>query len=274
MAIKLIATDLDGTLMSEDHLTVSPFTLNTLKKAHQLGVKLAIVTGRPYSLTDYVVNQIPFVDYVISANGANVYDNNQNKIVYKNLIENKEAREIISYFLTQRVFFEVYINGVSHYQLGFEKYFIETEFPSDFVNQVKESMYPHEDLLEYLGERGIEKITLYCLNDEDYPKYTAKFKEFDFACAISFKGSLEATNKTAHKGNALKGLSEILKLTPNEVMSFGDAGNDIPMLEYAHYSFAMQNGTDECKKSAKFIAKSNADDGVAHEIVRYVLNKN
>ncbi len=274
MAIKLIATDLDGTLMSVDHLTVSAFTLDTLKRAHKKGVKLAIVTGRPYSLTDYVVNQIPFVDYVISANGASVYDNNKNKAVYTNAIPNKEAREIISYFLTQKVFFEVYINGESHYQSGFEKYFTTTEFPSEFVNHVMQTMHSHDNLLEYLGDRGIEKITLYCLKNEDYPKYTAKFSEFDFACAVSFKNSLEATNKTAHKGSALKGLSELLGITPDEVMSFGDAGNDIPMLEYAHYSFAMENGTDECKRSARFIAKSNADDGVAHEIVKYILNNN
>lgn len=274
MAIKLIATDLDGTLMSEDHLTISDFTLNVLKTAHQNGVKLAIVTGRPYSLTDYVVNQIPFVDFVISANGASVFDNSKNKTVYTNLIPNNDARKIISYFLTQKVFFEVYIDGASHYQSDFEKYFVGTEFPSEFVKHVMETMYSHDDLLEYLGDRGIEKITLYCLKDEDYPKYISKFNEFDFSSSISFESSLEATSKTAHKGNALKGLSQLLDITPNEIMSFGDAGNDIPMLEYAHYSFAMENATEECKRHARFIAKSNAQDGVAHEIIKYVLNNN
>lgn len=274
MSIKLIATDLDGTLMSGDHLTISDFTLDVLKRAHSSGIKLAIVTGRPLILTDYVVNQIPFVDYVISANGACVYDNNKKETVYTNLIPNKQAREIISYFLTQKTFFEVYVGGASQYQREFEKYFISTDFPSDFVDEVKNSMFPHDDLLEYLGERGIEKITLYCLDESDYPKYIDKFNEFGFATAVSFKDSLEATNKTAHKGNALRGLAQLLGITPDEIMSFGDAGNDIPMLEYASYSFAMENGTEECKKSAKFITKSNIDNGVALAIEKYAFCKN
>lgn len=273
MSIKLIATDLDGTLMSPDHLTITDYTLSTLKKAHDKGVKIAIATGRPLALTDNVLNQITFCDYVIYANGACIFDRNTNTYICKNLIPNKKAKEIISYFLTQKVFFEVYVDGRSQYQLGYEKYFKNAEFPSDFINEVIASMDAHKDLLAYLGDRGIEKITLYCVDEKDYPVYKREMEKTELSVASSFEANLEATNKTADKGTAVASLCKILGLTSDEVMTFGDAGNDIPMLEFARYSFAMENATEQCKQSAKFVAKSNAEDGLALAVNKYILKK-
>ena len=73
-----------------------------------------------------------------------------------------------------------------------------------------------------------------------------------------------------NKGAALDGMCKALGITADECMAFGDAGNDCEMLEYAKYSFAMANGTQECKQSAKYETKSNAEDGVAHGIMRYL----
>ena len=121
--IKLIATDLDGTLMAPDHLTVTDRTYNALKTAHDKGIKIAVATGRPMTLIDNVISQVPFVDYIIYSNGSCVFDRNVKKIIHADLIEDKLAREIVEYFLTQNVFFEIYINGKSCYQLGQAKMF-------------------------------------------------------------------------------------------------------------------------------------------------------
>ena len=77
MSVKIIATDLDGTLMSPDHLTVSERTKAALIEAHNKGIKIAIATGRALNFTKNVTDQIPFVDYVICSNGASVYDRNE-----------------------------------------------------------------------------------------------------------------------------------------------------------------------------------------------------
>lgn len=269
--IRLIATDLDGTLMSVDHLTITPRTINTLKMAHDRGVKFAIATGRPLGLTGDVIKQIPFTDYIIYSNGACVFDRNADKIIYSNLIENGLARELISYFLENNVFFEIYVDGTSHYQLGTEDLFDTSSFPKKFIDEATKTMTGHKDLLKYLGNLDIEKITLYSVKDEDYKRFEEKFLSYDLSIACSFKGNLEATVKSADKGKALDGICKAIGITADECMSFGDAGNDRPMLEFAKYSFAMENGTDECKASANFIAKSNADDGLAIAVEKYVL---
>lgn len=272
MSIKIIASDLDGTLMSTDHMTVSPRTKAALAKAHEMGVKIAIATGRPLALIDYVVNQIPFIDYVITANGACVYDMVQKKNVYINLIENDTTMKLVDYFLSREVFFDVYIDGRSKYQLDTQKYFISTDFPQSFVDEVVKSMDGYESLSEFVGNQRVEKITLYSVSDSDYNEFRSEMESCGLSVATSFKGNLEATAGTAHKGSALKGLCELLGFTADEAMSFGDAGNDCPMLEFAKYSFAMENATEECKASAKYIAKSNGEDGVAQAIEKFVLN--
>lgn len=272
MPIKLIATDLDGTLMSADHLTITDYTLSTLKKAHDKGVKIAIATGRPLALVDSVLEQLTFCDYVIYANGACVFDKKANKLICENLIPNDKAKKLIEYFLKQKVFFEVYVDGRSQYQFGCEKYFTDTEFPSDFINEVIESMDGHSDLLAFLGDRKIEKITLYCVKENDLPIFKAEMEQSELSVTSSFEANLEATDKTADKGTAVSQLCTQLGITANEVIAFGDAGNDTPMLEFAAFSFAMENATQQCKKSAKFITKSNADDGLVPAIEKYVLN--
>lgn len=273
MSIKLIATDLDGTLMSPDHITITDFTVNALKQAHDKGVKIAIATGRPLVLTDDVTDQIPFADYVIYANGAGVYDRVHRKTLCSDLIPNKTAIDVINDFLNQNVFFEIYINGKSHYQADRIKFFTNNfDMPQEFIDQVEASMDAHDNLLEYLDDRGIEKITLYSVEKQQYDKFTSIMKKFNLTTAVSFEGCLEGTSQTANKGSAIKSLSNTLGITANEVMCFGDAGNDIQMLEWAEFSFAMGNGSADCKAAAKFTALSNAEDGLAKAVNKYINN--
>ena len=86
MSIKLIATDLDGTLMAPDHLTVTKRTYDALKSSHDKGIRLAVATGRSMVLIDNVISQVPFVDYIIYSNGACVYDKNEEKIIEKHCV--------------------------------------------------------------------------------------------------------------------------------------------------------------------------------------------
>jgi hypothetical protein len=271
--IKLIATDLDGTLMSTDHLTVSPRTVDALKKAHIKGVKIAIATGRPLALVDNVISQVPFVDYVIYSNGACVYDLQSKKIIYSNLIPNKDSVGLINFFLENKVFFEIYVEGKSYYQLGTEELFVKVAFPQEFVDEVAKTMTGCENLVEFLGDSDVEKITLYSVKNEDFEKFKKEFLLYNMSVASSFVGNLEATVGTADKGEAVKGICDVMGITADNCMTFGDAGNDTPMLKFAKYSFAMANGTDECKASAKHIAKSNGEDGLAIAVEEYVLGE-
>lgn len=274
MSIKLIASDLDGTLMAPDHQTVTERTVAALKAAHDRGVKIAVATGRPLALIDSVLRQIPFTDYVIYSNGACVYDRNAKKTLLTKLVDNETAISAVKYFLTLPVFFEIYVNGRSCYQLGTQSLFSNMGLPDEFIDEVASTMDGYEELVSFLEENGtgMEKITFYGVPDELAKQIGDKLDAFGLNCAVSLPGTMEATAKAADKGSALRGICDETGIYPDEVMSFGDAGNDCPMLEFAKYSFAMENGMDICKKAAKAVTKSNALDGVAVMVEKYCLS--
>lgn len=269
--IKLIATDLDGTLMSPDHLTISKRTVDALQQAHNKGIKIAIATGRPMAIIDDVVKQIPFVDYIIYSNGACVFDRNLNCNTYENLIDNSTARHIIEYFVQYPVFFEVYINGKSHYQFGTEDYFVAQDMPQEFLDSIISSMIGHDNILDAVGSSDVEKVTLYSVKSELAEKFTQMLCRHNLSVASSFTDNIETTSSTANKGEAINGICKSLGITADDTMTFGDAGNDCDMLRFAKYSFAMGNATDECKAAAKFVTLSNAQDGLAVAVEKYAL---
>ena len=83
----------------------------------------------------------------------------------------------------------------------------------------------------------------------------------------------ELNSKEASKGYALEALGLQWDISPDQMMVFGNAGNDISMLELTPWSFAVKNATESVKKVAQFITDSNNDDGVAKALEKYILKK-
>ena len=271
MAIKIIATDLDGTLMSPDHLTVTERTKTALKAAHDEGIKISIATGRALNFTSGVTSQIPFADYVICSNGASVYDRNNNRFIYTNLVSPEITGETIELLKTLPVYYNIYIDGDIYAQKGADKFFGNLNLPSAFLEDFVSRLIICDDISEETKGKGAELIDVF-FSDEDSKKTIFDFfKEKGLFLASALEGVVSATAQGSDKGTALGGLCDILGIDPKEAMTFGDASNDATMLRYAYYSFAMENGDEICKNSARFSAPSNADDGVARMVEKYAL---
>lgn len=271
--IKLITLDLDGTLMSADHITVSEANRRALKEAHDKGVKIAISTGRTLAIIGDVCEQVPEVDYIMYSNGAGVFDRNQGKTIYQNLMNWDFCKGVLKYLDTKPTFVEVYVDGKSYVQKNKEQFFIDNLLPKEFLEALMSRMNICENLYETVKGKEIEKITLYSKNQDAFDEMWKYFSNMSdkIYLASSLKGNMEMTRFDVDKGKALDGMCKVLGFTADECMAFGDAGNDCPMLEYSKYSFAMANATDECKKSAKYVTLSNKEDGVAVAINNYII---
>ena len=271
MAIKIIATDLDGTLMAPDHLTVTERTKSALSSAHDKGIKVSIATGRALNFTSGVTSQIPFADYVICSNGASVYDRNNKKFIYTNLVSSEITAEAIALLNTLPVYYNIYIDGNIYAQKGADMFFNNLNLPTVFLEDFVSRLIICDDISEDTKGKGAELIDVF-FSDENSKKTILEF--FDkkgLFLASALEGVVSATAQGSDKGTALKGLCDFLGIKSDEAMTFGDASNDATMLEYAYYSFAMENGDEICKNSARFSAPSNADDGVAQMIEKYAL---
>lgn len=273
MAIKLIASDLDGTLMASDHLTVAERTKQALWSAHEKGIKIAIATGRALNFTEGVTDQVPFVDYVVCSNGASVYDRNNKEFVYTNLVSPEITAEAVKLLNTLPVYYNIYIDGGIYVQKGSDKYFENSDLPTVFLEEFASKLTVCDDIVLETAGKGAELIDVFYGNEELKKVIFDFFESKGLVLTSALAGVVSATAVGSDKGSALNGLCSVLDIPSDEVMSFGDASNDSTMLKFAHYSFAMENGDDICKASARYSAPSNAEDGVARMIEKYALSE-
>lgn len=272
MNIKIIAADLDGTLMAPDHITVTERTVKALERAHSFGVRFAISTGRTLAVTKNVRAQVPFVDYIIYSNGAGVYECSSNEIIYSNYMPKDLVAKIVDFLDKYPVYYEVYSDGVQYVQADKAKYFKNHGLPQEFLDEYMKSVAEVKSLSSFAKNNDVEKINLYYFEGE----YLNEIRDYlysldDIDCTSPVMGDIEMTFKGVNKGKALDGICRRLKIDKSEAMAFGDSDNDIDMLQYCEYGFAMENGSEICKNSAKYRALSNADDGVADAVEKYVL---
>lgn len=280
MNIKLIVTDLDGTFLNSNHLTIPKENIDAFKRAHEMGIKVAIASGRTKILADNVTEQLPFLDYLITSNGAITYDLHTRQVVCSTLMSNTQSVEIFNILKDYNLIYEIYYNGDCYMNNKSYAMFDGEHVPPHIHDLLKDFIKPVESLETLIDGQGIEKLNILSLTGEERLEIEEKInKTCDVAFASSFpiikgkNGNLEMTHKDATKGFAIKGLCNALGIDNSNVMCFGDGENDCSMLEFADYSFAMANGTNLVKSTAKYVTDTNDNGGVAKAISKYVFGE-
>lgn len=272
--IKIIATDLDGTLLAPDHVSITPRTLSALTKAHEIGVKIAISTGRTLSLIKDVAEKLPFVDYIIYSNGAGVYDCNKKQTVFVEPVKKSKSVKITDLLDKLGVYYNVYADGnIWLTPASDTSIFEKVDLPKDFIHQFLATAITVDDIKKETADKDTEMIVVYFAPDEARNEIMSLVTTSgNLHTVSSFSDNIEIMSEKASKGNAVKAICDILGCTAENAMTFGDAWNDCSMLEFAEHSFAMANGDEKCKQSAKNICPSNAEDGVAQMIEKHIMN--
>ncbi len=280
MSIKLIVTDLDGTFLNSNHVTIPQENIEAFKKAHDMGIKVAVASGRTKILTDYLMEQLPFLDYLITSNGAVTYDLKADKMISAKLIDNKNSIRIFDILDEYKLLYEIYFQGDCFMNSQSYAMFNEENVSPHIYALLKDFIKEVPTNRQHIENNGIEKLNILTISAGDrmeIEKKVSAFGEFSFASSFPMQkgrnGNLEMTHLEANKGFAVKSIADSMGITANEVMCFGDGENDCPMLKYAGYSFAMANGNELAKSTAKFIADTNDNSGVAKAIAKYVFGE-
>lgn len=275
MSIKLIALDLDGTLMLPDHITVSERNKAALLKAHESGIKTVISTGRTLSVITHVIKQIPFVDYVMYSDGAALYDVKSDKVIYEKLIDYDITKQIIEHLNTTNVYYNIYLDGKIATQKGRERLYNNNSLPQEFINDYIKNTLVCDDLLDSVNGKGAELIVGFFNTEKEYNDSMSFIKAYESKLYVTsaFEKEFEMTNIEATKGKTMDYICKKDGLTAAEVMAIGDSLNDLPMLEFAGVSVAMGNADEKVKQKVDYITDTNANDGVAKAIKKYVFEK-
>jgi Cof subfamily protein (haloacid dehalogenase superfamily) len=250
--IKLIATDIDGTLLHSDQTLPKdlPHIINSL---HEHNILFSVASGRPYlTLKQSFESLNPNILY-IADNGSHVVY--QGKELAVHTIDNSIIKELIT--LTREIprAYSVVCttNGA----------FVETAEP-EFLTELEKYYvkYTVVDDLTKLEERVI-KYTVCDLNgaeENSYPQFLP-YQETLQLCVAGFVW-VDCMQKGINKGTAIKEIQELYQITPEESMAFGDYMNDLEMMQSVYYSYAMANAHEDLKKASRFETASNDEDGV------------
>lgn len=268
---KLIAIDIDGTLLNDIHQVPEEVKI-TLREAKKQGVKIVLCSGRPIVGMRQYLDEVGLTDpedYAIAYNGALILNTNSGDVVANNSLDYQDLIKLyglslqldtpmhffdIDYVYTPNTLISKYTVLESYMNDIPLKYCNIEDFPSDlpipcvcFVNDPEKLSQAIENIPDYYKEKYA------------FVQSAPHFSEF--------------THPEATKGNAVKKLAEQLGIKREEVMTIGDNGNDFSMIEYAGLGVAMENAIPELKEIANYITLSNNEHGVAHVIQKFVLDK-
>lgn len=287
--IRVIAADMDGTLLNNNHEMDLETYLN-IKKACKQGIRFIIVTGRNFQGAMEVLNKFDLnCDYIISS-GAEI--RNSDEKILKQIMMNKTQfpkimecfngfdvsvafstdlydyrlgtlEEIEECILYQAKLFHLNQSDEEIKQSALYKRFLNETYRLNNINELNEKCIP------------VYKISMYSNDVKIIDNINKDLNKIpDIAIASSFPSNLEITHINAQKGLALKEYIETLGYTMDEVMVIGDSMNDYSMLSMEFgATVAMANGMTEVKKIAKYITKSNEELGAAYAIELALNNR-
>lgn len=275
MRTALIGFDLDGTLLTTEK-RLTEYTKDVLKRAYEKGILLVPATGRPLSGIPGEVLDLPGVRYVISANGGRIIDTKQQRLIYEELVPPDTARKILEIFGRYDALREIYYDGVGYAQEDFLKNISRYMEHLPMAEYVLNTRRPVPDIMAKFEKenRGVDKVQGLFVSVEDRDRALADMRDVrDVSVTGALEKNIEVNAAGVNKGTALKILGELLHIRPEDIMAFGDASNDLAMIQAVGTGVAMENGIEEVKRAADHVAPPNDADGVARFIEAYVLNE-
>lgn len=268
--IKLITIDVDGTLVSPLK-RLSKENIIAIDRARDMGVHIALASGRPYHSMERYIKKLGLDrkgHFTVCQNGSYIFDNAIGKPIRGNFQTIKDLKRLDNLMAD----FNVEVSAMD--DMGF---YTRHKNPNIYtkidalINKLKLEQIDYDRVTDdkhfgrflILGSKSnIDKVL------KNMPKEVLE----DYYAVQTAPFLIEVMNKKANKGHAVKLMAEMLDINPDEIMSIGNEKNDIPMLEQTGFPVAMENAVDELKKHAKFITKSNLQNGVAYAINKLIDN--
>ena len=271
--IKLIAIDMDGTLLNEKK-HIDKAQKEAIHEAVEAGIKIVLCTGRPlYGILPFYeelgLSELDSEGYVILNNGCSIHKTKDWKLIDQVNFTSDDIDYLYKFSEGYDINFTL-VNDYYYFNIDrkpTDELITDAGFVfSDITNiSLKEAKNGKHKIIKimFLGNPNIMA---------DFQKENENILKNKYSGVLSQPYVYEILPKGNNKGTGLKKLAKKLGIKQEEIMAIGDGNNDIEMFEYANYSVAMENGTELAKKAAKYETDSNENDGVAKAIRKYALN--
>lgn len=283
---KLITIDIDGTLLNS-YGEVTEKNKKAIKMALNKKIEVVIASGRMPKAILPIANEINANRYIISGNGAAIYDVEKDETIYNNYMSKKKVLEIIDICEKNSMFYNVYTNNVILTKsLNYNILYYHAENKKNPENKkikinILSNIY---DYIESYEGNDFLKITICDSNKTIFKSIMNRLKEIKNVDVLEVShmsrkfikyGSeeieisyfyTEVTNENVNKWTAIEELIKILNIKKEEVISIGDNINDKEMVLNAGLGIVTGNSSPEMKKIANQVVSTNDESGVAEAI--------
>ncbi len=276
--IKLIASDLDGTLLDKPN-QISQENLNAIEYAYQKGAKFCFATGRDLNSIKEIAKSLTHAPVLILGNGAEVFDEEQN-MLFQDFFKNEHLKEVCGIMDKHEVDYMIFATD------GFYTTKDPKVVRENFITRItaiKGEEYGHifathqdkpcnnlvqiQDIDAFVLEKHVLKVEGFHIDSEPVESVKKELEKFtDLSHLSTGKNNVEVTNLTATKGIALKKYCEMYHIHDDEVMVIGDSHNDLSMFDNFKYSYAPSNSTKEILDKAYKVVCSCDEHAVAEAI--------
>lgn len=249
---KYIFVDLDGTL-TDDNEEISKETIDVIKKLQTNNYEIVICSGRTRTYTIEKSRKCGASKFVISSNGAEIYDRENNIIIYKSIMEKSDVKKILEYSLKHNL----------KYLLNCGDFRIKNEIES----------FDKVDII--LENADIDQCVIYGPDIECIRELNKIIKNMSNIAVVNYSRMIDenikldeepwmdVSNKDVSKGNAIKIFIKNFNIPLENTYAIGDSANDISMFKEVYYKVAMKNSIEKLKLLADEITLSNNENGVA-----------
>lgn len=252
--IRLIATDIDGTLVEDGTTVINTEIYDIILKLREKGIQFAVASGRNWNSIENLFKPVCEKIFYISDNGAYIGMKGRNLFLYT--LEKNISNEFIDAIKENPKLIVI--------ASGKDIYYTDTK-DKDFLKWVSEGYKASIKIVDNLTEvdESFVKISAYAA-DSISKEASYIIDRFGERLSIRYSGKmwLDCMPLGVSKGMGIKTIQEALGISDDETMTFGDQDNDIEMFKASYYSYSVENAVKAAKQTARFMADKNTADGV------------
>ncbi len=271
MTVKMIATDMDGTLLDGQGQLDLPRLATILDELDKRDIRFVVATGNEIPRMRLLLGDLVERMTLVVANGARIFEGNQ--LSMSSFWEAELIRDALAYFSGRERELQLVVTSERG---GFVQE--GTEFPlieKVMTKEMAQLFHKRMNFVPSLQDYPFDKVLKMSMMVEEVAAAEhARLINQHFAGRLSAVasgyGAIDILQDGMHKAWGLQQLMARWQIQSSEIMAFGDSENDIEMLELAGISYAMENGDDRVKEVADYLAPANTEAGVLQVIEQYL----
>ncbi|MCK3658877.1 HAD family hydrolase [Pasteurellaceae bacterium Pebbles2] len=271
MAFKVVAFDLDGTLLNSQGQILAS-SKQAIAQVRTKGVKVVLVTGRHHTAVKPYYHELQLDTPIVCCNGTYIYHPEDDRVELANPLTQAHCDKVIE--MAQR--YNLHLLMYSRDAMNFQQLNPHMEKFIQWANSCPENVRPNiRQIADFHSiyqdpKTPIWKFVISSPNRQDMESAVQNLPVSEFSCEWSWIDRVDIANNGNSKGDKLIQLLAQWQISPQEVIAFGDNHNDSSMLTAVGYGVAMGNAEAEVKAQAKFVTSDNNSDGIAETLARLI----